>query len=497
MEISIKLFFVILGLSGLFGIGIGYLLRWLVALGRLGSLELEIRQRLLEAKEEASRILTKAEEEAKEEADDKLMDIRGREERLLNIETRAREKELFLISKEESIGKEQLRIKTEQERLITSLSLVADLSKEDARELVVKELEREYDEVLALRLKKLEDETGKAVTEKAHLILADAVHRLSQKSAEELSTFTIKLETDDIKGKIIGKDGRNIRTFERVAGVDLIVDEAPRQITISSFDPLRRYIAKTALLRLIEDGRIQPARIEEFVDRAEKEMEEIILEKGTNAALKAHVHGLPTKLLALLGRLYFRTSYGQNILNHSVEMAIIADTLAEKLGAPRDVARMGALLHDIGKTVDHEVSGTHAEIGKHLLQKFNIDPRVIDAVAAHHNEYPAESLPALIVQIADTLSAGRPGARRETLDGYIKRLDDLEEIATKFEGVARSYAIEGGRELRVFVHAEAIPETKMHQLARDIAKKIQEEIRFPGEIKVNVIRENRVIEYAR
>jgi ribonuclease Y len=497
MEISLKLLFVVLGLAALVGAAIGYVFRWLIALGRQGSLDLEIRQRLLEAKEEASRIISKAEEDAREEADDKLGDIRAREERLEDAETRMSELAETLQKKEADLDKERREVKVDRERLVETLSLAASMSREEAREQIVRELEKEYDEVLALRLKKLEEEAENSIRERAYQILGSAVQRLSGRAAEEFSTFTITLPSDDVKGKIIGKEGRNIRAFERAAGVDLIVDASPNAVTISSFDPLRRHIAKVALERLIEDGRIQPARIEEFVLGAEKEVENLIEERGRDATLKAGVHGIPPKLVALLGRLAFRTSYGQNVLNHSIEMALIADFLAEKLHADRYVARTASLLHDIGKSIDHEVSGTHAEIGKHLLQKFDIDPRVVDAVAAHHDEYPTESLESLIVQVADTLSARRPGARRETIDAYVKRLEDLEEIANAFDGVERSYAIEGGRELRVFVRADRIPDSRLHQLARDIAKKIQEEVRFPGEIKVNLIREQRVIEFAR
>jgi ribonuclease Y len=300
-----------------------------------------------------------------------------------------------------------------------------------------------------------------------------------------------------MKGKIIGKEGRNIRTFERLTGVDLIVDDAPNKITVSCFDPLRRHIAKIALERLIEDGRIQPAKIEEIIEKTKLDVESTVKTKGEQAAYEARVIGLDPKLVTLLGRLHFRTSFGQNVLQHSVEMAHIANMLAGELGADADVARTGALLHDIGKAIDHEVQGTHVDIGRRVLEKFGVDKKVIMAMQSHHEEYPYETLESKIVQAADSISAGRPGARENSADKYVERLSDLENIARTFSGVEKVYAISAGRELRVFVNPGKISDLAVHKLARDIANRIEGELKFPGEIKVSVIRENKVVEFAR
>ena len=300
-----------------------------------------------------------------------------------------------------------------------------------------------------------------------------------------------------MKGKIIGKEGRNIKSFERATGVDVLIDDVPGRITLSSFDPLRRAIAKIALEKLIADGRIQPVKIEETVEKTRVEVAEIVKQKGEAAAYEAGVIGLPPKLTALLGHLHFRTSYGQNVLQHSIEMAHLAGMLATELGADPGVARTAALLHDIGKAVDHEVQGTHVEIGRRILEKFNVDKRVIVAMQAHHDEHPYESPESVIVQVADAISGSRPGARRDTVDRYLERLGDLERLAAAFPGVEKVYAISAGREIRIFVNPGKVSDLAMHTLARDIAKRIQEELKYPGEIKVNIIRENRVVEFAR
>jgi ribonuclease Y len=300
-----------------------------------------------------------------------------------------------------------------------------------------------------------------------------------------------------MKGKIIGKECRNIKAFERATGVDVLIDDVPGRITLSSFDPLRRYIAKLALEKLIADGRIQPVKIEETVEKTRTEVADIIKEKGEAAAYEAGVIGLDPRLTALVGRLYFRTSYGQNMLQHSIEVAHIAGMLATELGADPSVARAAALLHDIGKTVDHEVQGTHVEIGRRILEKFGVDERIIKAMQSHHDEYPYETPEAVIVQVADAISGGRPGARRDTVDRYLERLGDLERLAGAFPGVEKVYAISAGREIRIFVNPGKISDIAMHKLARDIATRIQQELKYPGEIKVNIIRENRVVEFAR
>jgi ribonuclease Y len=313
----------------------------------------------------------------------------------------------------------------------------------------------------------------------------------------EVMSVSVALPSEDVKGKIIGKDGRNIKAFERATGVDVLIDDAPERITLSSFDPIRRQIAKRALESLIEDGRIQPAKIEEAIEKARAEVREATRRAGQDAADEARVTGLDPALVALLGRLEYRTSYGQNVLRHSVEMAHLAGMLAGELGADVQVARTGALLHDIGKAVDHEVEGTHVEIGRRILEKYGVDPRVVQAMQSHHEEFPYETPESYIVQAADALSAGRPGARRDTVERYLNRIGDLERLASSFPGVEKAFAISAGRELRIFVNPGKVPDAAMHRLARDIAERVQQESKYPGEVKVNVIRENRAVEFAR
>jgi len=310
-------------------------------------------------------------------------------------------------------------------------------------------------------------------------------------------TTTVSIPSDEIKGKIIGKEGRNIKAFERCTGVEVIVDDTPGSITISSFDPVRRQIAKTALEKLIADGRIQPAKIEEFVKTSEEEIAKIIKEKGEEAVYETGVIGLDPRVISILGRLHFRTSYGQNVLAHSVEMTHIAGMIAEELGANVAIAKAGTLVHDIGKALDHEVVGTHVEIGRRIIQKFGTDENIIKAMQAHHEEYPYETVESMIVKTADSISGGRPGARRDSVENYLKRLKDLEAVAMSFKGVEKSYALQAGREIRIFVTPNEITDLEAKKMARDIALRIESELKYPGEIKVSVIRESRSIEFAR
>lgn len=501
---SLKLVFVLLALAGVFGILIGYFLRWLVALGKSGSLELEIKQRMLEAKEETQRIISRAEEEAEKSAEERLKDVRRREktvdakeERMLRQQEALDERQEDIDVELENVRKTQEDIEALKKKHKDALGTVAGLSPEDARQALLEEIEQEHEEAILSRIQKLETTGKQRLEERAQDMLISIIHRLGNAVPAEVMSFQFKLPSDEMKGKIIGKEGRNIRAFERETGVDVLIDETPGHLTISSFDPIRRHVARIALERLVEDGRIQPTKIEGVVAQARKEINETIEQKGKDAAYEAGVTGLDSRLITLLGRLYFRTSYGQNILEHSVEMSHIAGMLAEQLGADAEVARAGALLHDIGKAVDHAVQGTHVEIGRRLLQKCGVSPEVIQAMQSHHNEYPYESLEAIIVQVADAISGGRPGARRDTVENYLKRLGDLETIAKEFPGVEKCYAIEAGREIRIFVNPGKVSDKDMHALARDISARVQRELRYPGEIKVNVIRENRVVEFAR
>lgn len=348
-----------------------------------------------------------------------------------------------------------------------------------------------------LRMRKLETSSKEKIEQRARTILASTIQRLANPVSNDVFSNIIHIPNEEVKGKIIGKEGRNIKTFEKETGVEIIIDDSPDTIVLSSFDPIRRHIAKVALERLIEDGRIQPAKIEREIEKAKKEINQTIKERGERAAFEAKVFNLDPRIMLILGRLYFRTSYGQNVLQHSIEVAHLCGMIAEELGANVQVARAGGLLHDIGKAVDHEVAGTHVEIGRRILQKFGASEEIIKAMQSHHEEYPYETVESIIVQVADAISGGRPGARRDSIELYLKRLEDLESIATRFDGVQKAYALQAGREIRIFVTPEAVSDIEARNMARDIAKQIEEEIQYPGEIKVTLIRENRITEYAR
>ncbi|MCX6790120.1 MAG: ribonuclease Y [Candidatus Kaiserbacteria bacterium] len=508
---SLKIILIMLALSGVGGIVLGYVLRVLIGLAQRGSVELDTKQKLLQAKEQAAKILADADFRSSVVETERLAPIEEREEKIVLREERLATREEFMDSrqrdldeKEDDVRKreqEALRAKSEAEKLTAErtkeLSKVANLSEEKAREELFGEIERANEEAILLRLQKLAANGRERLEEKARDILTSVIHRLGNAVNADVMSLSVVIPSDEIKGKIIGKEGRNIKAFERVTGVDVLIDDVPDRITLSSFDPLRRAVAKISLEKLIADGRIQPAKIEEVVEKTRAEVTDLIQQKGEEAVYEAGVVGLDPKLITLIGRLHFRTSFGQNILQHSVEMAHIAGMLATELGADPTIARAGALLHDIGKAVDHEVQGTHVEIGRRILEKFGVDERIITAMQSHHDEYPYETPESVIVQVADAISGGRPGARRDTVDRYLERLGELERLAATFEGVEKVYAIAAGREIRVFVNPGKISDIAMHTLARDIAKRIQGELKYPGEIKVNIIRENRVVEFAR
>lgn len=501
---SIQLVLILLALSGLAGIALGYVLRLLISLGQRGSLDIEVKQRLLEARERADRIVKEAEREAEEVELTRSAPLREREGRLERMTARILKREEFLDEREQSLSAREevaARLRTESEGVLkerqAELARIANFSEDEARKRLIEEVEKAQETSILARIQKLEANGRKLLEDKARSILLTTIHRLANPVNAEVMALTVAIPSEEVKGKIIGRDGRNIKAFERSAGVDLIVDESPDHITISSFDPLRRYIAKVALEKLIEDGRIQPAKIEETLQKVRSQTETLMREKGQQAAYEAGVVGLDPKLVALLGRLHFRTSYGQNVLTHSIEMSHIAGMLADELGADPEVARAGSLLHDIGKAVDHEVSGTHVEIGRRILEKFGVDKRIIQAMQSHHEEFEYETPESIIVQIADAVSAGRPGARRDTVERYLERLGELERIGMSFTGVEKVYAIAAGREIRIFVNPGKVSDLAAHELARKVAQRIQEEVKYPGEIKVNVIRENRVVEFAR
>lgn len=508
---SIKLVLMLLAFSGLAGIALGYVLRMLIALAQRGSLELEVKQKLLEAREKAAQIEQEAAERADAAEEERLQPLAEREERLDEREERVGKREEFLDERERAITEESERVKMRENEAANvkreaegvlkerraELVRISGLSETEAEKRLIKEVETANEEAILTRLQKLAAAGKERFEAEARNLLLAAVHRLGNAVNAEVMALSVPLPSEDMKSKIIGKEGRNIKAFEQATGVDVIIDGAPDKISLSSFDPLRRHIAKTALERLIEDGRIQPAKIEEAVAKAKEDIDAIVRQKGEAACYEVGIVGLDPKLVALLGRLHFRTSYGQNVLQHSIEMAHIAGMLADSLGANAQVARAGALLHDIGKAIDHEVQGTHVEIGRRILEKFGVDRAVIAAMQSHHEEYPYETPESIIVQVADAISAGRPGARRDTVERYLDRLGDLERIAKGFEGVEKVYAISAGRELRIFVNPGKVSDLAMHKLAREIAKRIHEEVRYPGEIKVNIIRENRVVEFAR
>jgi len=501
----------LLAFSGLAGIALGYVLRMLIALAQRGSLELEVKERMLEAKERAARVLSEAEAKAEDVEKERLAPLAEREERMEDREDRLGKREEFLDERERHLTEESESVKVRENEVANlkreadavirerrqELSRISHLSEDKAREMLIADLEESGTESILARLQKLEAHGREQLEEKARSILLSTIHRMAGSVNAEVTTLSVSIPSEEMKGKIIGKEGRNIKAFERATGVDVIIDEAPDKISLSSFDPMRRHIAKIALEKLIEDGRIQPAKIEEIIEKTKQEVNDMVKQQGEAACYEAGVLGLDAKLVALLGRLHFRTSYGQNVLQHSVEMAHLAGMLATELGADADVARSGALLHDIGKAVDHEVAGTHVEIGRRILEKFGVAKPIIQAMQSHHEEYPYETPESIIVQTADAISAGRPGARRDTVERYIDRMTDLERIAKGFEGVEKVYAVSAGRELRIFVNPGKITDLAMHRLARDIAERVQGELKYPGEIKVNVIRENRVVEFAR
>jgi len=401
-----------------------------------------------------------------------------------------------LLDKAERIDKIKSEIAKIKEEQLAKLEKIAGLTKEEAKKVLLDNTEREIKEDLVIRYKKLNQQAAEDLDKKAKEMLSLAIQRCAVSHATETTTSVIDLPTDEMKGRIIGREGRNIRTIERLTGVEIIVDDTPQAITVSGFSPIRRQVAKKALEKLIVDGRIHPVKIEEAIENAKKEIALEIKTAGENTIYELGITGLDPKLVQIVGRLKYRTSYGQNILQHSIEIANISALLAEELGADVTIAKKGGLLHDIGKAVDHEVQGTHPEIGYDILKKFGMPEEIAYIARSHHEDSP-NTLEAIIVKVADAISGARPGARKDTYEQYLQRLEELEKVATTFGGVERAYAIQAGREIRVFVLPEELDDLASIKLAKDIAKKIEEELKYPGEIKVTLIREKRIIEYAR
>ncbi len=493
------------------GFLIGFFLRKFLAGRKAAQAEERAQTILNEAKGKAQEVVLESNNRALkilEDAKREEADRRKQLDRIENLLTK-KESDLDERTKEVSTEKSSLKQKTEEvavlktdleevrAKQITELERVSGLGRDQAREQMLAKVAEQYREDLYHQLKKLDGENREELEKKAREIMTLAIQRYAGSHIADATTTVVSLPSDELKGKIIGKEGRNIKTLERLTGVDVIIDDTPGTMVISGFDPVRRQIAKIALEKLIADGRIHPTKIEECVEKARVEINEKIREAGEAALIECGVGMVDPKLVYLLGRLAFRTSFGQNVLIHSVEMAHVAGMLAAELGADVMVSKKGALFHDIGKAVDHEVQGTHVEIGRKILTKFGVDDLVVKAMEAHHEEYPYSTLESRIVQAADAISGARPGARRDTVEIYLKRLEDLERICNSFDGVEKSYAIQAGREVRVFVTPNKIDDLAALQLARDIAQRIETEMKYPGEIRVNVIRETRSVEYAR
>ena len=494
---------------------VGYYVRKKVAESKIGSAEEEAKrirdnvhseaesikkEQLIKAKEEALQIRNDLDKEIKERRGD----IQAQEKRLIqkeeNLEKRTsdfekQQKDLENKYKEFEERSQQLDDIIDEQK--QELQRISELSKEEAKEQLLQELDKELTTEKAILIRKADEKAREEASKNAKDILGLAIQRCAADHTADTTVSVVSLPNDDMKGRIIGREGRNIKTLETLTGIDLIIDDTPEAVIISGFDPLRREVARIALEKLIEDGRIHPAKIEEMVEKAKEEVQAIIKEEGERACLETGVNNLNPDLVMILGKLKYRTSYGQNVLNHSIEVSNLARLMADELGINSKLAKRAGLLHDIGKALDHDMEGTHVEIGVNLLKKYKEKDLVINAVEAHHGDVEPKSIEAILVQAADAISASRPGARRESFEAYVKRLQDLEEIANSFEGVDKSFAIQAGREVRLIVKPEKISDDAMTVLAREVAQKVENEMEYPGQIKVNVIRETRVVDYAK
>ncbi|MCR4261179.1 MAG: ribonuclease Y [Candidatus Colwellbacteria bacterium] len=501
----------IVALFALLGVAAGYFVRQIVASKLKSDQGAKLEEEAQKARTQAQEIILEAKDKAASLLDEARQEEKERKSSLTKLEERLIEKEGTLGTKEKEIeeGKKGLIVKegeleslakdfeNTRARVQEDLAKISGMKPEEAKKKLIEEVKDQYKEDLVQAIHELSHERKEEFEKKSLEIMTAAMQRYARSHVSDITTSTFTLPSEDLKGKIIGREGRNIRAIERLTGTELIIDETPETIIISSFDPMRREIARLALAKLVKDGRIQPAKIEERVEEAKAEIEKRMYEIGEEAAYETGIFDLPKEIIHLLGRLNFRTSFGQNVLTHSVEMAHLAGMIAAELGADVEVAKRGALLHDIGKAIDHEVEGTHVELGRKILSKYGVSDAVVKAMESHHDDYPFSSPESFIVAAVDALSAARPGARRGTLEHYIKRLDDLEKVASSFDGVQQAYAVSAGRELRIFVIPEKIDDFGALQLARDIAGKIKSDLNYPGEIKVNVIRETRAVEYAR
>lgn len=507
---------VIIGVAGIvLGFLVGFLIRKKVAESKIGSAEAEAKRLLeqskkdaeakkkdllLEAKEEALRFRNETERELKERRAEvtRMERYVAQKEENLDRKTDALEKKNELLDEKlKKADAQQEKIREVLDQHIQKLEEISGYSAEEAKQELLATMESETRHEMAQKLVELEEQYKEEADNKARNILSLAIQRCAADHVAEATISVVSLPSEEMKGRIIGREGRNIQKLETLTGVELIIDDTPEAITVSGFDPVRREVARLALEKLISDGRIHPTRIEETVEKAKKEVETVIKQAGERATFEANVHGINPELVRMLGRLRYRTSYGQNVLQHSIEVAWLAGIMADELGVDGMIARRAGLLHDIGKAFPQDVEGSHVELGVNVAKKFKESREVIHAIEAHHNDVEPQTIIAVLVQAADAISAARPGARRENMENYIKRLEKLEEVATGFQGVEKAFAVQAGREIRVMVKPDQVSDTDMKLIARDMAKKIEDELRYPGQIKINIIRETRAVDYAK
>ncbi len=512
-EMSMNLIlFIVLPVAGIL---LGWTIRWVYARFQLSASEQKAERvkqdAIKEAEAQKKEILLQAKEQLIQDRNQQERENRERRTELQRYESRVNKKEELLEQRSQEfekrdkefalnvaeLHKREAVLSEEEGKLRVELERISGLTAEEAKSLIIKSLENDARHDAQSLLNKIDQEAQLNAEKKAQEILVSAIQRIATETTSEITVATVSLPSDEMKGRIIGREGRNIRSLETLTGVDIIIDDTPEAVVISCFDPVRKEIARVALERLIIDGRIHPARIEEIVQKVTREIQQKIYEEGEKALFELGLHSMSQEAIRAIGRLYFRTSYGQNVLTHSKEVAELASILAAEVGANRELAKRAALLHDIGKGAENDSDQNHAEVGAEMARKMGEDPRVVNAIEAHHNDCEPQTIEAVIVQVADAISAARPGARRETVDNYVKRLENLEETAKKFNGVEQAYAIQAGRELRILVNNDKIPDEQVKDLAKQIAKQIETDLRYPGRIKITMIRETRIIEYAR